>query len=122
MKELKLDPNNRELYMIYSEAFNQINGEISPQLDTMADEIIDSLKNGKKPRVKRVYINYKGRREQIPFSYNIREKLFSVFNVEKIVEQNVTEENLKPYFDRHHVSIKNTYLNTESENELENKK
>lgn len=122
MKELKLDPNNRELYMIYSEAFNQINGEISPQLDTMVDEIIDSLKNGKKPRVKRVYINYKGRREQIPFSYNIREKLFSVFNVEKIVEENVTEENLKPYFDRHHVSIKNTYLNTESENELENKK
>ena len=101
--------------------------------------VIKTLKEGKKPHLRSISIMTKGDdftygcdpeyayrqiknlgyfdyKEKI--DYDIAEKLLNAFGVEEQMKKLITERNLKPYLDRHHVSLKYPYLNAETEEDM----
>ena len=126
---------------IYKKCRNSIPPFLEQQFDEEVDKILEVMQEGKIPYD--VNVTFKTQRKELsPYSneftenvlkrngslnYNftldldLREKLFTMFGVRENVESKITKENLKPYFDKHHVSIDNIFLNTETEIELQSK-
>ncbi len=124
---------------IYEKCKDRTPDFLKQQIEEKAEKIIKSLKSGACP--KDCYLTFKTQKisllncseyharehlkknGSVDYSFeldlNPRQKLFDVFGVEKKISQEITEEALKPYFEKHHVSIKNLFLNTETQHELD---
>lgn len=126
---------------IYNKCRNSIPPFLDKQFDEKVDMILKDMQEGKLPHS--VSVMFKTQRAElsmfskeytedvlkkngsINYSFNLdldlKEKLFNVFGVKENALNYITKENLKPYFDKHHVSIDNIFLNTETEMELQSR-
>lgn len=126
---------------IYNKCRNVIPSFLEQQFEEEVDKILEFMQQGSLPYS--VDVTFKTQRKELSpyskdytesvlkrygsFNYNLtldlnlREKLFEVFGVKQSVENQIVKENLKPYFDKHHVSIDNIFLNTETEMELQSR-
>lgn len=124
---------------IYEKCKDRTPDFLKQQIEEKAEEIIKSLKSGGCPTY--CYLTFKTQKISLlnyseyyarellkknwgvdyffKLDLNPRQKLFDVFGVQKKISQEITEEALKPYFENHHVSIKNPFLNTETQHELD---
>ncbi len=111
--------------------------QITKQFEILADKAIESLKLGKRPMIGDVKIkssrseifhdwaqnNVKSSIKQNGYAeypiglsdYDLSEKLFKVFGSEERLKKQITRENIKPYCDKHHISIDHPCLNLESD-------
>ena len=62
---------------------------------------------------KQGYIDY-----YVKIDLDLEKKLFDAFGSKATISSKITKENLKPYFDKHHISFDTPFLNKETEEEL----
>lgn len=137
-------PEDRGRYVRAERAiYNHLQGEfpdyIKQQISEQSDSVIKSLKAGEKPYLRPIvvrtvgddftygtdkdyadrvvkqygYFNYPER-----IDYDIAKKLIDAFGMEPKIERYVTESNLKPYLNKHHIACKNPHLNLETEEDM----
>ncbi len=126
---------------IYKACRDELPEFVEQYIDEKVEFIIEDLKKGVMPESKSFSIPFKTRLFSL-FNYgeryikhikennqylnyyfkidlDLKEKLFDIFSSKVRIGSKITKENLKPYFEKHYVSIERPYLNTESEIELE---
>ncbi len=118
---------------IYEICKNKLPDFLEKQIDDNVVKIIEMLKSGKFPN--NIKLIFKTRRISLfnfsenyakelikkygsldyyfQLDLNLRQKLFSVFDVKNKIDSQISESSLKPYFEKHHISFVRPYLNTE---------
>lgn len=118
---------------IYKACKNKVPNSVEKQIDDNVVKVIERLKSGNFPST--IYFTFKTQKASLSnfsegyakevlkkygsldyhlkLDLNLREKLFSVFDVKNKMEKDITATSLKPYFEKHHVSFDFPYLNTD---------
>ena len=127
---------------IYEKCKDKLPDFVEKQVDDNVEKIITNLKSGIFPnnpnivfKTQRISLSgftekyaqevikkYGSLNYYFELDLDLRQKLFEIFNVRKKIDNEISEESIKPYFDKHHVSIKNPSLNLETEIELDGQK
>lgn len=124
---------------IYRTCMQELPPFVKQQIKEQAKQYLEGLKKGENRYIKPIifptenlnlfpsmnveYLNRalhsKGYLEyNFSIDINMQQKLFSVFDSESRIEKVITDEGLKPYLEKYHVSSKYLSLNTETERSL----
>lgn len=121
---------------LHKEIQKSVPDYITKQFEYMADMVIERMKMGKGPVTNNIQVKTKNldifpewrQNFEIPklqkqgyveygvhMDFDLKEKLFDVFGSKKKLEKQITKGNIKPYCDKHHISLLHPCLNLESD-------